>query len=90
MEKVEHKPGTGLVWLNKDVSMPAFRVSFKIHRAILDGETLEIAMWNNETKSGQKYYGLTVQDVWVKPDQPKENVEVVQGNRQDLDDEIPF
>ena len=29
MEKFEHKPGKGSVWLNKDGGMPAFRAALK-------------------------------------------------------------
>ena len=89
MTDFEHKAGKGSVWKNDDKG-PAFKGSFKVHRAIQDGETLEIALWNNETKSGKKYYGIEIQDQWVKQDQPKEEMEVVRGNGQDLDDEIPF
>ena len=89
MEKFEHKAGKGSVWKNDDKG-PAFRGSFKVHRAVNEGEILDIGLWNNETKSGKKYYGITVQDEWIKPDQPKESMESDQGNGQDLDDEIPF
>ena len=34
MEKFEHKPGKGSVWLNKDGGMPAFRGSFKTVRRL--------------------------------------------------------
>ncbi len=60
-EKYEHEESKGSLWPNDKakeephVDHPSLKGTFK-----WKGETLEIAAWTNETKTGKKYLGLQV------------------------------
>jgi len=91
--------GNVSLWKGEGGKLPVLRGNFVAHRNIREGETIDIAVWRNQSDNEKAPY-LTgkVQDRWVPKDKPgtQSREEYGRGPQSaaqvadDFDDDIPF
>lgn len=80
----ENKINTGAIFKNtkKTAQMhPDYRGVVNV-----DGKEKELALWIKESKSGMKYFSVSVSEPWVKPAATAASDEPLT----DQDDDLPF
>lgn len=81
----EMKPGTGSAFINDSgQGKAAFSGSFKL----LDGTEYWISLYNNKTKAGKDYFGITVKQKGYRP--ATQDEVPAKDISKTVDDEIPF